>query len=57
MTTQDLKHALVSLLLGIAITAATSLIQGLLHLCLQWLNGLSGGATAAVAYLTQTYRG
>ena len=56
MTNDDLKHALISLVLGVAITAATSIVNGLAHLCLQWLSGVAGATTATVSYLTQTYK-
>lgn len=51
MTQQDLKHALISLVLGVLITALSSLVLGALHIFADWLAGLAGGATTTTAYL------
>lgn len=51
MTKQDLKHALISLVLGILTMAAMQLIEGLLHIAQAWLSSVAGGATASTVYL------
>ena len=56
MTKDDLKHALISLVLGILITALTSLLTGLMGILQHWIADLAGGATATISYLQQTYK-
>lgn len=51
MTKQDLKHALISLAIGVTVTALTSLVQGALHIVTEWLTPAAGGAAGGLAYL------
>lgn len=51
MTRDDLKHALISLVLGVLTMAAMKLVEGLLDIAQAWLAGLSGGVTTSAVYL------
>lgn len=51
MSKDDLKHALISLVLGVLITAGTSVITGALHILQVWLAGAAGGTGASISYL------
>lgn len=51
MTTQDYKHALISLVVGVLTLALTQLVTGALHIFTEWLAGLAGGGAASVSYL------
>lgn len=51
MTQQDLKHALISLAVGVLTMALTQLVTGTLHIFTQWLGTLAGGTAASTAYL------
>lgn len=55
MTKDDLKHAIISLCIGVLTTAGISIINGLAHLALQWLSGIAGGTAATTSYLIQKY--
>ncbi len=56
MTKEDLKHALISLILGIVTMAAMNLVNGLLHIFQQWLTTFASGTVTVTTYLSQTYR-
>jgi len=51
MKRQDLKHAIISLVIGVVITALSSLVEGALHLTTHWLSGIAGGTGGTVSYL------
>lgn len=51
MSKQDLKHAVISLVLGILTMAAMQLIEGLLNIAQAWLSSVAGGVTASSVYL------
>lgn len=51
MTKQDLKHAVISLVLGILTMAAMQLVEGLLQIAQDWISTLGGGVTASSVYL------
>ena len=56
MTTDDLKHALISLVLGVLTMAAMQFLNGVIHILQTWLVGATGGTVAAVSYLGQAYK-
>ena len=51
MTKDDLKHALISLVIGALTIALTQLVTGCLHILQTWLSGLAGGTAGTVSYL------
>ena len=51
MNDTDLRHTIISLLVGVATIAITSIVQGLLHIFLQWVTAFAGGTAASVSYL------
>lgn len=51
MTKQDLKHALISLAIGIVITALTSLVDGVIVILKGYVHGVVGGGIGTIAYL------
>lgn len=51
MTNADLKHALISLLLGVLTMASMQLLNGLIHILQQWVVAGTGGAMSTVSYL------
>ena len=51
MSKQDLKHALISLAIGVLTMCLTQFVTGALHIVTEWLTGLAGGATTTVSYL------
>ena len=55
MTKQDLKHALVSLVIGALIAFLSTLFQGLLDFLKANSAQIIGGASATVAYLIRTH--
>ena len=51
MTKQDLKHALISLILGVLTMAIVQLLEGLADLAKSWIATPTGGVTASAVYL------
>ena len=51
MTKDDLKHALISLAIGVLTMALTQFVTGIEHILATWLSGLAGGSAASVSYL------
>jgi glutamate synthase domain-containing protein 3 len=57
MNKKDLKHALVSLAIGVGTTAIFHILDGVILILKSWVAGTAGGATGAVAYLYTKYHG
>lgn len=51
MSKQDLKHAIISLVLGVLTIALTDLLNGFLGILKEWLITSAGGAVTTGAYL------
>ncbi len=51
MTKPDIKHAIFSLVIGLAVTFLMSLFQGLLDILKAHATDIIGGASATITYL------
>lgn len=51
MNKQDIKHAIISLVLGVLTIALTDLINGFIGILKDWLIASGGGAVTATTYL------
>lgn len=57
MTKQQIRSALLSILIGAATIFLTELLQGLLGFIKTWMAQGAGGAVATGTYLVKHYRG
>lgn len=55
MSRADLKHALISLLIGLVITFLSSLLSGVIEILKGYVSTMVGGTGGAVAYLYRHY--
>lgn len=53
MTGEDLKHALISLVIGILTMAAMQLVNGIIDILQQWIVAGTAGTVSAVSYMAQ----
>ncbi|MEK7179968.1 MAG: hypothetical protein AAB706_00675 [Patescibacteria group bacterium] len=51
MTKDDLKHAIISLVMGVLITAVSSIVMGVANIFIDWLSGAIGGTVTTITYL------
>lgn len=51
MSKEEVKHAVISLILGVITMTVTSLVLGFLDIFKSWIGELAGGATTTLAYL------
>lgn len=51
MTKPDIKHAIISLFIGLAVTFLMSLLQGVLDIVKAHATDFIGGASATITYL------
>lgn len=56
MTKQDIKHALISLLIGAILTFLTTVFQGLVDFLKAHGSEIVGGAGATITYLVKTHK-
>lgn len=52
MSTDELKHALISLLIGILTMAAMQLVNGIIDILQQWMIAGTSGTVASISYLS-----
>ena len=51
MSKEDIKHAIISLIMGVLVTAISSVVMGMANIFLGWLSGALGGTITTVSYL------
>jgi hypothetical protein len=56
MTKEQLKSALISLVLGVITIALSSLLEGLIKILKEWMIQSAGGGVASITYLYRNFR-
>lgn len=56
MTKQELKNALISLVIGILTMALMQFVNGIIQILQSWVVDVTGGTVGAVTYLIKSFR-